>query len=95
MRVVAIIQNSVEIRDILAHLVKIVRWEGDISIDFNDSHMNYLGLTRDKALDDSYTLLTYVNDTEVDQDVHVLINPFRQSNDRHFRHGEYIVEFRR
>ena len=68
-------------------------WESDTAIDFKNSEEGFLGGNRDKAPHDSYSRLTYVNDTGVDQEFQFLVKIDNQYNISSSRHSEYIVEF--
>jgi DNA-binding SARP family transcriptional activator len=74
-------------------------WECDTAIDISGERTGYIRTVKDKAQDDMYAVLAYVNDTGIDQVFHILVKPYGIEPSGKYdpgvnRIGEYIVEFR-
>jgi DNA-binding SARP family transcriptional activator len=70
-------------------------WECDTQIDIADAETEYITSNRYKSPDDTYSKLTYTNNTGVDQEFHVYVKPYSHPEiPPNRRVGEYIVEFR-
>ncbi len=72
------------------------RWEARTHFDLHDTNFAYLGSGRRKSIRVDYAVVTHLNDTGIDQTMHLAISSYDMPGTTiSQKAGEYIVEFRR